>query len=380
MSETLGYTGRNITEGIAQAGSPAYLSEIARVLERKPFRPHPLFTNGHAQTLAGYAWPRRLLLLRRRDQERVFEVEPDVRLLAHCRWQPLEKHRRPTMLLVHGLEGSSASRYMIGTAEKAYNLGFNVIRLNLRNCGDTEHLTPTLYNSGLSGDIRAVIRELIEHDGLQTIFLVGFSMSGNIVLKLAGEDGERVACRVAGICAISPSVDLSACAEAIERRSNWVYQHSFMRSLRRRIRNKQKLYPELYDTSDLHLVRTIREFDERYTALDGGYKDADDYYRRASALPLIPNICVPSLIIHAQDDPFIPFQPLARGAVTDNPYVLLLAPERGGHVGFVAADAHAEDRFWAENRAVEFCDLIWRRVADGWGGRELCSRPETSKL
>jgi predicted alpha/beta-fold hydrolase len=364
MSERLRDAERNVTEGIPQAGALAYLSEVARVLESKPFRPHPLFKSGHAQTLAGYAWPRRVLLLRLRDEERVFEVEPGVRLLAHCRWQAGEARERPTMLLLHGLEGSSASRYMLGTAAKAYPLGFNVIRLNLRNCGDTEHLTPTLYNSGLSGDIRAVIRELVERDRLQTIFLVGFSLSGNIVLKMAGEDGERVAREIAGICAVSPSAELNACAEAIERRSNWVYQQSFMRSLRRRIRNKQKLYPELYDTSDLHLVRTIREFDERYTALDGGYLNADDYYKRASALPLIPNIRVPSLIIHAQDDPFIPFQPLVDAAVTDNPHVLLLAPRHGGHVSFVAADTDTEDRFWAENRAIEFCDLIQRNRAE----------------
>ena len=361
MSETLGYTGQNITQGIAQQGPPRYLSEIARQLETRPFKPHPLFTNGHTQTLGAYAWPRRALLLSGLgDEERVFEVEPDVRLLAHCRWQtaaPRAKH--PTLLLIHGLEGSSTSRYMLGAAAKAYRLGFNVLRLNLRNCGDTEHLTPTLYNSGMSGDIRAVVRELIERDRLGRIFLVGFSMSGNMVLKMAGEDAERIPAEVAGVCAVSPSVDLSSCAEAINLRANWVYRQSFLRSLRRRIRNKKRLYPDLYDTSELHLVRTIRDFDERYTAVDGGYKDADDYYRRASALPLIPHIRVPSLIIHAQDDPFIPFQPLLEACVTTNPYVLLLAPERGGHVGFVAADTFGgEDRFWAENRAVEFCRLV----------------------
>ncbi|HEX8143175.1 MAG TPA: alpha/beta fold hydrolase [Pyrinomonadaceae bacterium] len=361
MSETIGYRGQNITQGIAQQGVTDYLFEIARALETRPFKPHPLFANGHAQTLAGYAWPRRPLLLSGRDdEERTFEVEPNVRVLAHCRWQrAAQPQELPTMLLVHGLEGSSASRYMLGTAAKAYGLGFNVVRLNLRNCGDTEHLTPTLYNSGLSGDIRAVISELIERDRLRRIFLVGFSMSGNIVLKLAGEDAERAPSELAGVCAVSPSVDLSSCAEAINRRANWVYQQSFLRSLRRRIRNKQRLYPQLYDTSDLHLVRTIRDFDERYTAADGGYKDADDYYRRASALPLMDFIRVPSLIIHAQDDPFIPFQPQLEASASSNPYLLLLAPQRGGHVGFVAADGNdGEDRFWAENRVVEFCRRV----------------------
>lgn len=364
MSELLGQTGQSIPQGVTQQDSPAFLVEVARALESRPFKPQPLFANGHAQTLAGYAWPRRALLLSQHaDEERMFEVEAGVRILAHCRWQPGAPQEHPTILLVHGLEGSSASRYMIGAAGKAFDIGFNVVRLNLRNCGDTEHLTPTLYNSGMSGDIRAVIRELIELDGLPRIFLAGFSMSGNIVLKLAGEEGDSVPPELAGVCAVSPSIDLSSCAEAINRRANWVYQQSFLRSLRRRIRQKQKLYPELYDTSDLHLVRTIRDFDERYTAVDGGYRDADDYYSRASALPLIQSIRVPSLIIHAQDDPFIPFEPLRDACVTSNPYVLLLATPHGGHVGFVAAEAEGEDRFWAENRVVEFCRLVNRHLA-----------------
>ena len=364
MNETPGYTGLNITQGIApkQQSTPDQLFEVARALASKPFKPHPLFANGHAQTLAAYAWPRRsLLLTARADEKRIFEVERDVRILAHCRWQAVAPLEQPTILLVHGLEGSSASRYMLNTARKAFRLGFNVLRLNQRNCGDTEHLTRTLYNSGLSGDVRAVVRELIERDGLRRIFLAGFSMSGNIVLKMAGEDGEDVPPELAGVCAVSPSADLSSCAEAINRRANWVYQQSFLRSLRRRIRHKHKLYPELYDTSGLGLVRTIRDFDELYTAADGGYRDADDYYSRASALPLIPRIRVPTLIIHAQDDPFIPFEPLRDAEVTANPYVLLLAPARGGHVGFVAADTYAEDRFWAENRALEFFRLLDRR-------------------
>lgn len=338
------------------------LREAARIFEEKPFKPHPLFTSGHAQTLAAYAWPRRYAYSsqHRADTERFFNIEKDVSLLAHCRWQA-EPLARPTMLLVHGLEGSSSSIYMLGTADKAFRAGFNVVRLNLRNCGDTEHLTPTLYNSGLAGDLRAVIRDLIEEDGLPEIFLVGFSMSGNMALKLGGEEGDEVLGELAAICAISPSVDLSSCAAAVELRANWVYRRSFIRSLHGRIRRKQKLYPDLYDVSDLHLVRTIRDFDERYTAADGGYENADDYYRRASALPLIRHICIPTLIIHAQDDPFIPFQPFLDPSIAANPHVLLVAPPNGGHVGFIAADTRGEDRFWAENRLVEFCKLVHDR-------------------
>jgi predicted alpha/beta-fold hydrolase len=348
---------------IGQGDVQASLAEVARALEERPFKPHPLFTGAHAQTLAGYLWPRRSLLREHRaDRERFFEVEPGVRLLAHCRWQA-NPTSRPTVLLTHGLEGASTSIYMLGTAAKAFRAGFNVVRLNLRNCGNTEHLTPTLYHSGLSGDLFRVVRELIERDRLSSIFLAGFSMSGNMALKLAGEDADTLPRELSAICAVSPSVNLSVCADAIERRANWLYQQSFIRSLRRRIRQKQRLYPHLYDTSDLRRVRTIRDFDNRYTALDGGYRDAADYYERASAFPLIPRIRKPTLIIHAQDDPFIPFDPLRHPSVGENPYILLLAPPCGGHVGFVGANANGEDRFWAENRIVEFCRLIRDRYA-----------------
>jgi predicted alpha/beta-fold hydrolase len=331
---------------------------IVRSLEEKSFKPHVLFSNGHAQTILAYAWPRYpTLSISDPHQERLFEVEPNVRLLAHCHWQP-DPVIHPTLLLVHGLEGSSSAKYMLGTTEKAFRAGFNVIRLNLRNCGGTEHLTPTLYHSGMTGDLRAVIKELVEIDHLRSIFLIGFSMGGNMVLKLAGEDGNAMASEISGFCAVSPAIDLSSCAEACKYRSNRVYEQFFLRSLCRRLRIKRELFPDLYDTSDLHLVRTIRDFDERYTAHDGGFTDADDYYKRASALPVVDHIHRPTLIIHAQDDPFIPFAPFNHSSLVDNPYVLRLAPEHGGHVGFIADHVNEQDRFWAENRIVEFCQLI----------------------
>ena len=343
---------------VSQSGAIISLEKIAGILAEKPFMPHPFFVSGHAQTLSGYAWPRRFRMTEHRhDEKRLFEIEQGVQLLAYCRWQA-DRHAHPTLMIVHGLEGSSDARYMLGTAAKALRENFNTIRLNLRNCGNTEHLTPTLYNSGMSGDLLAIANELIDRDGLRNIFVAGYSMSGNIALKLAGEGGQTISGRISGVCAVSPSVDLSACAAAIERRDNWLYQKSFMRSLHRRIKQKEKLFPDLYDATDIRLIRTIREFDERYTALDGGYKNADDYYARASSLPLIRNIRIPTLIVHAQDDPFIPIESLQHPSIAANPSVILLAPEHGGHLGFVGADTNGEDRFWSENRVVEFCKLI----------------------
>ncbi|HEX8491960.1 MAG TPA: alpha/beta fold hydrolase [Pyrinomonadaceae bacterium] len=336
----------------------ASLESIARALSERPFKPHPLFANGHAQTLMAYVWPRRhQYRSHRTDVERFFEVEEGVRLLAHCRWQK-EPRSSPTIVLVHGLEGANTSIYILGTAEKAFRAGFNVVRLNLRNCGATEHLTPTLYNSGMSGDFNAVIKDLIERDRLKRIFLVGFSMAGNMALKLAGEAPDALPAELSGVCAVSPSIDLATSAVALEARANWLYQQSFIRSLRRRMRHKQKLFPDIYDISDLHLIRTVRQFDRRYTSLHGGYASAEEYYERASALPLIRHIRTPTLIIHAQDDPFIPFHSFRDSSLTTNSSIVFIAPEHGGHVGFVAADTHGEDRFWAENRVVQFCKLV----------------------
>ncbi len=336
----------------------APLAHIRRKLAERPFVPHPLFLSGHAQTLAGFVWPRRFNYKEHQhDESRLFEVEPDVSVLARCRWQA-DKLQSPTVVLMHGLEGSDESIYILGTAHKAFRSGFNVVRLNLRTCGRTEHLTPTIYHSGLTGDILSVVRELVERDNLREIFLCGFSMSGNMSLRLAGENASELPSELRAICAVSPSVDVAAAADAIERRSNWLYQQSFMRSLRTRMRRKKKYFPELYDISDLRRVRTIRQFDERFTARHAGYKNADDYYARTSSFPVIPKIRVPTLIIHAEDDPFIPFDPLRDQSLMENPNLVLLAPPSGGHVGFVAADTEGEDRFWAENRIVEFFQLV----------------------
>jgi predicted alpha/beta-fold hydrolase len=340
----------------------AFLRRVARVFEAKPFKPHRVFRNGDAQTLAAYAWPRSFRFYQERDEERLFDVAPGVKVLAHCRWQA-HREECPTIIAWHGIEGSTGSNYMLATAEKGFRAGFNIIRINLRNCGGTEHLTPTLYHGGLSEDLRAVVHELIEKDQISRMLLVGFSLGGNMVLKLAGEYGDNPPPEILGVCAVSPSVDLTASAEMILKRSNWIYQQDFVRRLKRRIRTKQKLYPELYDTSGLRGVRTLRQFDDRFTAPGHGFSGAADYYYRSSALRVIAQIRTPTLIIHAVDDPFIPFAPLLDAAVVENPCILLVGPKQGGHVAFISASQNGdEDRFWAENRVIEFCKLANQTV------------------
>jgi predicted alpha/beta-fold hydrolase len=335
----------------------AFLSRVKTVFLDHPFRPHPWFIGGHAQTLAAYAWPRAHRFRAVKDEERLFDTAPDVKVLAHCRWQP-NHTEHPTVILWHGIEGSSASTYMFGTAEKAFAAGFNVIRMNLRTCGGTDHLTSSIYHGGLTDDLREVVRQLIKDDGLKRLFLVGFSLGGNMVLKLAGEYGRECPDEVLAVIAISPSIDLSASAELIVKRSNWLYHRDFVYRLKKRMRTKHKLFPDHYDISELGSVRTLREFDNQFTSKAHGFAGAEDYYYRASSIRVIEQIQVPTLIIHAQDDPFIPYQPMLDPAVTNNPYILLVDPERGGHVAFLSASAGEDpDVFWAENRLIEFARL-----------------------
>jgi uncharacterized protein len=256
--------------------------------------------------------------------------------------------------LVHGLEGSSDSNYMKGTAEKAFAAGFNVVRLNQRNCGGTENLTPTLYNSGLSGDYRAVVKELIERDSLSEIFAVGFSMGGNLVLKMAGDMGTDAPAELRGVMAICPSLNLASCADAVAAPRNFIYQWHFVKRLKGRIRYKASLYPDLYVVDGMRGIRSVRQFDDAITAKYCGFENAEDYYARSSAIRVVAAIRVPTLVLIAQDDPMIPIQPFRDPALLGNPSIQVLETRYGGHCAYISKNA-GPGRFWAEAKAVEFC-------------------------
>ncbi len=303
-------------------------------------------------TIVPRYWPRRNLLAGVPIERRLFTVEPRTQLLAFCHWQS-ERTRCETVVLVHGLEGCSESHYMRGIAAKAFRAGLNVIRMNQRTCGGTEALTPTLYNSGLSGDYLAVLRELREVDGVDRIWLTGYSMGGNLVLKAAGEIGGSEP-GLSGVVAVCPNIDPTQCIDALERPENRMYHSHFLTRLKARLRRKAALSPDQWDLSALAGIGSIRQFDEYYTAPDGGYAGAGDYYNRAGARHVLDRIAVPTLILTAQDDPFIPYSMFLTPVVRRNPMIRLLAPRHGGHCGFFQRARHREDPYWAENRLVDF--------------------------
>jgi uncharacterized protein len=321
------------------------------------FQPHPLLRSGHAMTIAAVFVPRKFQLPPAED--RYFQVDAESRILAHCHWQKGKRCDAPVIVIVHGLEGSSDSNYVQGIAEKAYTAGFHAIRVNQRNCGGTEMLTPTLYNSGMSGDYRAVFEELADRDGYQHIFFAGYSMGGNLVSKLAGEYAGAAPQQLRGVCAICPALDLAACADALERWDNYLYTRHFVAGLLTRYRRKLQLFPKLYPQNGLGAIRTVWQFDDAITAPHFGFRDAQEYYESAGAKKLLQQICVPFLLITAQDDPFVPFASFAAAKVEQNAAICFLAPRHGGHCAFISARSGAE-RFWAEQRVVEFCRAILR--------------------
>jgi len=316
------------------------------------FRPHPFLKNGHVMTVASAFWRRRFDLPS--PEERRFRVDADSEILGHCHWQPGRDKSRPLVVLVHGLEGSSDSNYMRGIAEKAWKRSFHVIRLNQRNCGGTELLTPTLYNSGMSSDYRAVLDELSSGDGFREVFFAGYSMGGNLVTKMAGELGDAAPSALRGVAAVCPALNLAASADALERSDNYFYQRHFVAGLLARYAKKAELFPQKYASDGFGPIRTVREFDDAITAPCFGYRDAREYYEAAGAKRVVGKIRVPYLLLTAQDDPFVPYQAIRASGADQNPHVTLEAPQHGGHCAFISAES-GSNRFWAESRIVDFC-------------------------
>ena len=323
--------------------------------ENGEFKPHALLKNAHAMTIASAFVPRRFDLPL--AEERLFQVDAESRLLGHCHWQAGKRKDVPAVVIVHGLEGSSDSNYVRGIAEKAFHAGYHVVRMNQRNCGGTEALTPTLYNSGMSGDYRAVFEELASVDGFEQVFFAGYSMGGNLVTKMAGEFGDAVPQALRGVCAVCPAIDLGACADALERRDNYLYQRHFVKGLMSRYARKAKLFPKRYPQDGFGPIRTVREFDDKITAPQFGYRDAQEYYEAVGAKKVVAQVRVPMLMITAQDDPFVTYESFLRTNVTENPAIRFLAPEHGGHCAFISNKSGA-DRFWAEQRIIGFCKSL----------------------
>jgi predicted alpha/beta-fold hydrolase len=335
---------------------------------RVPFRARRWLSGGHLQTIASFLLPRQIHLPV--PEERLVEVAPGIKVRCWCYWQPAEQareedHTKPlTLIVVHGLEGSSDSQYMLGIARNGLAAGMNVVLMNQRNCGGMDHFAPTLYNSSLSGDVAAVVQSVIENDNdndkVSQFALIGFSMGGNLVLKLAGEWGSDAPAQFRAVAAVCPAMDLAASADALHEPANRIYEYYFLLQLFRRLRRKARLFPGKFDASRLRGISSLRLFDDRITAYYCGFTGADDYYARAAAANVVDRIAVPALIIHAKNDPFIRMQPETLRRIAANPNITYVETDDGGHCAFIGnrnggrnGDA-TDDGRWAEREVVDF--------------------------
>jgi hypothetical protein len=320
-----------------------------------PFEPHEWLSNGHLQTILGNFFPRPALQFSETSETVEVDASDGSRVLCHCHWQPEpERSTRLTAVLLHGLEGSSHSRYIQGITALAFSAGMNVVRMNMRNCGGSDALTPTLYHSGRSADVGAVVRHFTARFGLERVALVGYSMGGNLVLKLAGEWGAQPP--LAAVAAVCPAIDLAASADALHEPANRVYEWHFLRGLMRRLRGKAELFPAVYRIDKIGPIRSIREFDQKIVARYCGFRDADDYYYRAASARVIDRIAVPTLILCAEDDPFIRLNRETRALIAANPFIDFVETRHGGHCAFLAhrsASVH-----WAEATVVRYLQAV----------------------
>lgn len=302
----------------------------------------PLVRNPHLLTIASHFWPSGLDERRFPVESRRYATEPGVEVLVET-----QRSVRPPaaqVVMVHGLEGSSRSGYMKCMARAALEAGFAAHRFNLRSCGGMERCVTTGYHSGMTGDLLAFLRQLREVAS-GPIYLIGFSLGGNVVLKLAGELGEEARGWIGGVCGISTPIDLAACSRRLEAPSNRTYQRRFVRRLKRRI---GRMNP---GATGLSRVKTVWQFDDLITAPAFGFRDAAEYYETQSCLRFLDAIRVPALLIQAKDDPVIPFEVFERPELSRNPALKLLVVANGGHLGFLSRQP---PRFWPGTAVVEW--------------------------
>jgi len=309
---------------------------------------------GHAQTIFPVFVPRRLTAWDK--AERLELADGD---FLELRWMMAKSKPQTSRLVIlsHGLEGSTEAVYIRSMAQSLAKEGWDVLAWNYRGCGGIENNLRRFYHSGESGDLRLVIEHAAA--SFQQIVLVGFSLGANLSLKCVGEAPAHPAIRA--VVGISGPVDLASSALALdEKKANRVYQQRFLHSLKAKVLAKAHRYPDLREMlagkDGIAAVRTLREFDERITAPLHGFADAADYWARASSLPHLEKIAVPTLLLNARNDPLLCPPSFPEKLAHGSPFLHLEAPAHGGHVGFL--DFRAGLQPWSERRVLEFISSV----------------------
>jgi predicted alpha/beta-fold hydrolase len=313
---------------------------------------------GHAQTLWGKFFRPRLPLSTRVER---WET-PDGDFVDLFRLDAAAG--APRLLFLHGLEGTVRSHYVSGFFAEAKRRGWAADLLIFRGCGDEPNRAPRFYHSGDTGDVDFVLARILREHPSTPMLLAGVSLGGNVLLKYLGELGERVPEQIQGAATVSVPYDLERGCRFISRGFSRVYDRHFLRTLRGKALAKLERFPELFDRAALERAESIYAFDDAVTAPVHGFADAHDYYSRSSALGYLAHIRVPTFLLSAVDDPFLPREVLdeVRAIARANPYLDMEFTERGGHVGFVAGSVPWRPRYYAEWRV---CEFLQRMITSG---------------
>jgi uncharacterized protein len=314
------------------------------------FRPHPLLRNGHAQTLAGAYLPSGRFV-EGAIKRRVTFPDGDSVVLHDdlpSEWRPGDR----VALLLHGLAGCHQSSYMLRIARKLVRHGIRAFRMDLRGCGAGEGLSSRPYHAGRSEDARAALEYLQTLCPGSLATVVGFSLSGNTVLKLVGESPEAVPINVERAAAVCPSLDLGLCARSLLGPCQKLYERHFVWLLCRQIEANRRLRPDIPALNAQRRLRTLLEFDDAYTGPVCGFGTADNYYAINSARGLVAKIRLPTLILTAADDPLVPIASF--DALQSPQNVIVHRTEHGGHLGYIGKAGVDADLRWMDWRIVDW--------------------------
>ncbi len=317
------------------------------IVNPSSYRPPPLFRNGHAQTI----FPSQCRHIHGVLYQRLRITTPDDDFLD-LDYSMIGASR--LVVITHGLEGNSQRAYVLGMVRAMNRRGWDALAWNFRACGGEINRKERLYHSGDTADLETVVQHVLDSNRYEQLALVGFSMGGNITLKYLGEHGQAVSEVIRAAVAFSVPCDLYSGAIKMARASNTLYMNRFLLGLGKKIRIKAHMFPGRFEIKDYHRIRTFKEFDGRYTAPLHGFASAEDYYEKASCKPWLPRIAIPTLLVNAEDDPFLAPPCYPREEARQSPCFHFEAPAHGGHVGFVTSNSNGE--YWSETRAAGFIE------------------------
>jgi uncharacterized protein len=314
-------------------------------LSMSNYRPRLLFKNAHIQTI--YPPLFRKVKNIHYVRERIFTPDHD---FIDLDWSRVGGDK--VVIVLHGLEGHSRRSYVLGMIRAFNTRRWDAVAFNFRGCSGQPNRLLRSYHCGATEDLHTVLRHVMNRKRYTCISLVGFSVGGNLALMYLGEKKYPISPLIKSAAAVSVPCDLESCANKLAQRSNTLYMKRFLMMFHDKIRIKMRMMPNEIDDANYHLIRTFKDFDDRYTATIHGFSSAKDYWNKCSCRQFLLGIDIPVLLISARDDPFLGKECYPVYEAKNSRLLYFEIPDHGGHVGFV--DFRPSGEYWHENRIAAF--------------------------